>query len=80
MAGIPGQNSTFLDDDAIPLQANAVNNVAIDRVEFYHNGDFVGVDEAFPYGYDHSILRTGEGAGEVGLELTQAPCGAVREP
>ncbi|MEO0564014.1 MAG: Ig-like domain-containing protein, partial [Chloroflexota bacterium] len=59
-AGAPGQVFTFLDNNVIPLQAITADNVAIDRVEFYHNGDFVGVDEAFPYGYDHDILRTGE--------------------
>jgi hypothetical protein len=37
----------------------AEDNVAIDRVEFYHNGTFVGTDEAFPFGYDHNITRAG---------------------
>ena len=51
---------TFLNDDVIPLTADAQDNIAIDYVEFYHNGEFVGVDEAFPFGYEHTITRAAQ--------------------
>ncbi len=60
VAGTPGQSFTFLAEDTIPLRAVVEDNVAIDRVEFYHNEVFVGTDESFPFGYDHSITRVGE--------------------
>ncbi len=59
VAGEAGQTFTFLTDDTIPLRAGAEDNVAIDRVAFYHNGTLVGTDEAFPFGYDHDITREG---------------------
>lgn len=58
-AGEPGQVFTFLNNDVIPLSADAQDNVAIDYVEFYHNGEFVGADETFPFGYEHPIERVG---------------------
>lgn len=58
-AGEPGEVFTFLDDDVIPLVAAVQDNVTIDYVEFYHNGAFVGADETFPYGYEHTIERVG---------------------
>ncbi|MEO1666436.1 MAG: penicillin-binding protein [Chloroflexota bacterium] len=58
-AGNPGDVFTFLNNDFIPLSANVQDNVAIDYVEFYHDGVFVGVDETFPYGYEHPIERIG---------------------
>ena len=51
---------TFLNDDVIPLTADAQDNIAIDYVEFYHNGEFVGVDETFPFGYEHPITRAAQ--------------------
>ncbi|MEO0565792.1 MAG: Ig-like domain-containing protein, partial [Chloroflexota bacterium] len=56
----PGQSFTFLTDETIPLRAVAEDNVAIDRVEFYHNEVFVGTDESFPFGYDHTITRVSQ--------------------
>ncbi len=58
-AGEPGDVFTFLNDDTIPLTATVEDNVAIGYVEFYHNGAFVGVDEVFPFGYEHAIERIG---------------------
>jgi len=43
----------------IPLSAEVVDNIRIDRVEFYHNGQFVGIDEDYPFGYEHTINRAG---------------------
>ncbi|MEM6527479.1 MAG: transglycosylase domain-containing protein, partial [Chloroflexota bacterium] len=59
VAGNPGDVFTFLNNDVIPLTANVQDNVAIDYVEFYYDGVFVGVDETFPYGYEHPIERIG---------------------
>jgi hypothetical protein len=41
------------------LQADALDNLKIERVEFYHNGQFIGADEEAPYGFDWDINRTG---------------------
>lgn len=47
------------EDDTISLVAEVADNFRVDRVEFYQNGQFVGIDETFPYGYDHGINRPG---------------------
>ena len=62
VAGEQGQTFTFLADDTIPLRAGAEDNVAIDRVAFYHNGTLVGTDDTFPYGYEHNIVSDGREA------------------
>lgn len=59
VAGEAGQGFAFPTDTTIPLRAGAQDNIAIDRVAFYHNGTLVGTDEAFPFGYDHAITRAG---------------------
>ena len=46
-------------DRAITLVADVVDNIAIDKVEFYHNGEFIGTDVEFPFEYEHNINRTG---------------------
>ncbi|MFZ4815675.1 MAG: penicillin-binding protein [Phototrophicaceae bacterium] len=58
-AGDVGQVFTFLGNDDIPIAATVQDNVAIARVEFYANGQFVGTDETFPFGYNHPITRVG---------------------
>jgi hypothetical protein len=58
-AGNTGDIFTFLNNNTIPLTANVQDNVAIDYVEFYHNGNFMQVDETFPYNYTHPIERIG---------------------
>jgi membrane peptidoglycan carboxypeptidase len=47
------------DDRVISLTAEVTDNLAIDRVEFYYNGEFIGTDEEWPYGFDWNITRTG---------------------
>ena len=56
-AGENGQAFTFLGDQMIPLTVVAQDDIAIDRVEFYANGEFIGIDDTFPFGYDHPITR-----------------------
>lgn len=58
-AGEPGQVFRWPDDSAIPLVAEVTDNIRVDRVEFYHNGQFVDTDTGYPFGYEHPINRTG---------------------
>lgn len=44
---------------AIPLRADVDDNLTIERVEFYHNGVLIYIDEAAPYEFDFAIERTG---------------------
>ncbi|HLV35045.1 MAG TPA: transglycosylase domain-containing protein [Spirillospora sp.] len=47
------------DDRVITLEADVTDNLAIRRVEFYYNGEFIGIDEEWPYGFSWNITRTG---------------------
>jgi membrane peptidoglycan carboxypeptidase len=58
-AGEPGQVFSFPQEQVIPLEANVRDNYRIDKVEFYHNGLYVGEDQTAPFGYEHRITRTG---------------------
>lgn len=58
-AGLPGQVFRWPDDRTIPLVAEVADNLAIDRVEFFHNGLTLGVDTEWPYGFEFSINRVG---------------------
>jgi membrane peptidoglycan carboxypeptidase len=57
-AGEAGQIYRF-PGDTIPLAAEVQDNLAIERVEFYHNGEFVGTDESYPFGFDWETDGTG---------------------
>ncbi|MBZ0301669.1 MAG: transglycosylase domain-containing protein [Anaerolineae bacterium] len=46
-------------DRVITLNADVTDNLAIERVEFYYNGEFIGTDEEWPYGFEWDISRTG---------------------
>ncbi|MEO1290201.1 MAG: Ig-like domain-containing protein, partial [Chloroflexota bacterium] len=46
-------------ESVIPLQANADDNLAIDRVEFYNNGILIGEATQAPYEWIYTIERTG---------------------
>ncbi len=46
-------------DSTIILVADVTDNIGIDKVEFYHNGEFIGTDVEFPFEYPHNINRTG---------------------
>ncbi|MDQ7027790.1 MAG: transglycosylase domain-containing protein [Anaerolineae bacterium] len=44
---------------SIPITAEVSDNLAIDRVEFYHNGILLGIDNEWPYSFNFEIERTG---------------------
>jgi len=48
-AGDPGRVYRWPGDTVIPLEAQVEDNLAIDRVEFYANGEYIGVDNEWPY-------------------------------
>lgn len=58
-AGEPGQVFRYPTDTVIPIVANVSDNLAIQRVEFYHNGQLLGIDSDWPYGFEFAIARTG---------------------
>lgn len=58
-AGEPGQIFRWPDDRAISLTAEVKDNLAVDRVEFYYNSEFIGTDAEWPYGFEWTIQRTG---------------------
>lgn len=47
------------DERTIPLVAEVNDNLAIDRVEFYNNGEYIGDDREWPYGFEWQIARAG---------------------
>jgi len=46
-------------DQSVELNADVDDDYAIDRVEFYHNGQLLGIDQEWPYGFTWDITRTG---------------------
>jgi hypothetical protein len=58
-AGVPGQVFTFPADQAVTLEAVVQDDYAIERVEFYHNGQLLGIDRDFPFGFSWDITQTG---------------------
>lgn len=48
-AGDEGKVYRWPGDTVIPLEAEVEDNLAIDRVEFYANGEYIGVDTEWPY-------------------------------
>jgi membrane peptidoglycan carboxypeptidase len=49
----------FPTDTHVNVEALVQDNLAIDRVEFYHNGEYLGADQEFPYAVEWAITRTG---------------------
>ena len=49
----------FPQQTSIPITAEVADNLAIDRVEFYHNGVLLGIDNEWPYSFNFPIERTG---------------------
>ena len=43
----------------ISLLADASDNLTIDRVEFYQNGELLGIDREWPYGFEYDITSVG---------------------
>jgi membrane peptidoglycan carboxypeptidase len=49
----------FPTDTTVTVEAIVEDNLAIDRVEFYHNGEFLGAAPTYPYSVSWDITRTG---------------------
>jgi hypothetical protein len=58
-AGEPGRVYSLPGDTVINLEAEVQDTYSIDRVEFFHNGQFLGSDTQWPYGFEWDITRTG---------------------
>ncbi|MBZ0295989.1 MAG: transglycosylase domain-containing protein [Anaerolineae bacterium] len=58
-AGEPGKIYRWPTERVIDLQADVEDNLAIDRVDFYYNGQFIGTDAEWPYGFEWDITRVG---------------------
>jgi len=56
----PGKVYRFPGDTTVQLLANVQDDYALNRVEFYHNGEFLGSDESFPFGFEWRIDGVGE--------------------
>lgn len=59
IAGEPGKIYRWPTERIISLQADVEDNLAIDRVDFYYNGQFIGTDAEWPYGFEWDITRVG---------------------
>ena len=46
--------------EVISLLADASDNLTIERVEFYENGELLGVDREWPFGFEHQIAGAGQ--------------------
>ncbi len=49
----------FPSDTTVNVEALVQDNLALDRVEFYHNGEYMGADQEFPFAVEWEITRTG---------------------
>ena len=54
------ENNRFPSQRVVSLRADVSDNLTIDRVEFFHDGEKMGEDRVWPYGYEYEL----EGAGE----------------
>ncbi len=43
----------------ISLLADASDNLALERVEFYQDAELLGIDRDWPYGFEHELLGAG---------------------
>jgi hypothetical protein len=58
-AGEPGKIYKLPGDTVVSLNADVQDTYSINRVEFYQNGQFLGSDTQWPYGFDWNITQTG---------------------
>ncbi len=58
-AGEAGQVYRWPTDSVVALTADVADDYSISRVEFFHNGQRLGADESWPYGFEWNITRTG---------------------
>ncbi|RMG88919.1 MAG: hypothetical protein D6712_02650 [Chloroflexi bacterium] len=54
-----GTTFRWPETEAITLQAIVSDNLGIERVDFYVNGQFIGEDREWPYSFDWEIERPG---------------------
>lgn len=54
-----GRIYRFPGDTEVELVATVQDNYAISRVEFYHDGVYLGADEAYPFGFSWRITGVG---------------------
>jgi membrane peptidoglycan carboxypeptidase len=59
LAGEPGQVFLWPRDSVIPLVATVSDNLAIDRVEFFRDGDLIGTDTTWPFGFEYPLVAPG---------------------
>jgi hypothetical protein len=55
----PGKLYRWPGDQVVVLEAQAQDNLAVDHVEFFHNGQFLGADETRPFGLEWPIQGLG---------------------
>ena len=58
--GVGGSEIRYPSQRVVSLLADVSDNLTIERVEFFHGGELLGVDRDWPYGYEYEL----EGAGE----------------
>jgi len=58
-AGGEGRVYRWPDESVIMLNAEVTDNLAVQRVDFFHNGERIGTDEVWPYGFEWDIRRPG---------------------
>ncbi len=55
----PGKLYRFPGDENVQIQADVNDNLAIERVEFFHNSEFLGADPSWPYSFEWAIRGPG---------------------
>lgn len=55
----PGKVYRFPGDDTVQVVAEATDNLRVERVDFYADGQFLGADPSWPYSFDWRIERPG---------------------
>jgi membrane peptidoglycan carboxypeptidase len=58
-AGEPGRIYTLPNDQVISLVADVQDTYTVSRVEFYQDGQFLGSDTEYPFGFNWNINQTG---------------------
>lgn len=53
----PTEGASFVSGLSIPIRANAVDDIAVARVDFYVNEQLVGSDKVAPYAYEYETPK-----------------------
>mgnify|MGYP005842941169 CR=1 FL=1 len=56
---VPNQIYRWPGDNAVTLVADVQDNLTVDHVEFFHNGEYLGSDDTRPYGFEWTITAPG---------------------